>query len=274
MSPPDNPTLVKRNENVAEAAMIRRSAASAITAPAPAATPLTEAMMGRGQSRIRCVTLPVIRVKASKSRASIFWSSPMISVTSPPELKPRPVPVMTSTLTSSRCGRSVSRSRRSAYTWNVKAFSFWGRSKVTVAIPSSTAKRKWFHDCVGVADPRNAVIRKNLSSPPKERRIHEHRGRPADLYGRNQRGAPLRVGEARRRRSVQQFGGGGPRRLPELRALHRAGRRRRDYPAGAAGHHGRDRAASQYRHPGEAGSLAGRALGRPAHPRPGGWRPR
>src|SRR6266849_4420309 len=216
MSAPESPTFVNRKEKVADQARMRRSAASAITAPAPAATPLTEAMIGRGQSRIRWVTVPVMRVKASKSRASIFWSSPMISVTSPPELKPRPVPVMTSTRTSSRCGRSVSRSRRSAYTWKVKAFSFWGRSKVSVAIPSSTAKRKWFHDCVGVADPRNAVIRKNLSSPPKERRIYEHRGRPAALYVRDQRGAPLRVGEAGGRRSFQQSGGGGLHRLLEL----------------------------------------------------------
>jgi len=77
-------------------------------------TPFTEAMIGRGQSRIRCVTVPVIRVKASRSRGSIFCSSPMISVTSPPELKPRPFPVITSTRTSSRWGSSVSRSRRSA----------------------------------------------------------------------------------------------------------------------------------------------------------------
>src|SRR5438105_8151204 len=167
----------------------------------------------------------------------------MISVTSPPELKPRPVPVMTSTRTSSRCERSVSRSRRSAYTWKVKAFSFWGRSKVCVAIPSSTAKRKWFHDCVGATDPGNAVIRKNLSSPPKERRIHEHRGRPADLYLWNQRRAPVGLGKACGCRSLQQFGGGGSRRLPQLRTVHRPRRRRRGDPAGAPGHHGRNRAA-------------------------------
>src|SRR6202521_3213734 len=243
MSPPDSPTLVNRNEKVAERARRRRSAASAITAPAPAATLLTEAMIGSGQSRIRWVTVPVMRVKASKSRGSIFCSSPMISVTSPPELKPRPVPVMTSTRTSSRCGRSVSRSRRSAYTSKVRAFSFCGRSKVSVAIPSSTAKPKWFHDCGGAAAPRNAVIRKNLSSPPKERRIHEHRGRPADLHVRDQRGAPLRVGKAGGRRSVQHAGGGGPRRLPELRALHRAGGGGCDNQSSPAGHHGGDRAA-------------------------------
>src|SRR5207302_951115 len=208
MSPPESPTLVKRKENVADADRTRRSAASAITAPAPAATPFTEAMMGKGQSRIRCVTVPVIRVKASRSRGSIFWSSPMISVTSPPELKPRPVPVMTTTRTSSRSGRSVKRSRRSAYTSKVSAFSFLGRSNVMVATPSSTAKRKLFHDCVGEAEPRNAVIRKNLSSPPKERRVHEHRGRPADLHGGHQRPAPGGLGEAGGRRSLQQPGGG------------------------------------------------------------------
>src|SRR5207247_8050537 len=127
-------------------------------------------------------------------------------VTSPPELKPRPVPVMTSTRTSSRCGSSVSKSRRSAYTWKVSAFSFWGRSKVSVATPSLTAKRKWFHDCVGEAEPRNALIGKNLSSPPKERGEVEHRARTSHDDVRHQRRYPGRMGESGRREPLTQPG--------------------------------------------------------------------
>src|SRR6202171_6830307 len=120
-----------------------------------------------------------------------------------------------------------------------------------VATPPSTAKPKLFHDWVGAAEPRNALILKNLSSPPKERRIHEHRGRPADLYVWNQWAAPGGLGEARGRGALHQPRCSRPGRLPELRALYRASRRRCGDPASAAGHHGRDRAAAQYGHPRE-----------------------
>ena len=65
MSAPARPTFVKRNANVAERATTRRSAASAITAPAPAAVPLTAATIGCGQSRIAWMTAPVMRVNSS-----------------------------------------------------------------------------------------------------------------------------------------------------------------------------------------------------------------
>src|SRR2546428_7339611 len=157
MSAPASPTWVNRKAKEALRATSRRSAASAMTAPAPAATPFTAATMGSGHSRIRCTTEPVIRVKSSSPRGSIFSSSPMISCTSPPEQKPRPWPVMTRTRTSSRCGSSARRSRRSAYTSNVSAFSFSGRWKVTVPTPSATSNEKCFHSSVNGAEPRKGA---------------------------------------------------------------------------------------------------------------------
>jgi enoyl-CoA hydratase/carnithine racemase len=62
MSPPDRPTLVNRNANRAAGVHTRKSAASAITAPAPAAIPCTAAMTGSGQSRISRMTGEVIRL--------------------------------------------------------------------------------------------------------------------------------------------------------------------------------------------------------------------
>ena len=61
MSPPDRPTLVNKKANLAAGVHTRKSAASAITAPAPAAMPCTAAMTGTGQSRISRMTSPVIR---------------------------------------------------------------------------------------------------------------------------------------------------------------------------------------------------------------------
>jgi hypothetical protein len=114
MSAPDSPTLVNRNCREAERASRRRSAARAITAPAPAATPLTAATTGRGSSRSPRTTAPVMRVKSSRSPGPMACSAPMMSRTSPPEQNPRPRPVSTSTRTPSRLGSSASRSRRSA----------------------------------------------------------------------------------------------------------------------------------------------------------------
>jgi hypothetical protein len=114
MSAPARPTLVNRNWNEAERASRRKSAARAMTAPAPAATPLTAATTGSGSSRRPRTTAPVMRVNSSSSRVPIAWSGPMMSRTSPPEQKPRPLPVSTSTRGPSRWGSSASRSRRSA----------------------------------------------------------------------------------------------------------------------------------------------------------------
>ena len=114
MSAPERPTRVKRNANDADRASRRKSLASAITEPAPAATPLIAAMTGSGHSRSALTTAPVMRVNSSSSAVSMCCSSPMISSTSPPEQKPRPAPVRTSTRASPRWGSSASRSRRSA----------------------------------------------------------------------------------------------------------------------------------------------------------------
>ncbi len=114
MSAPDSPTRVNRKANDAVSAMIRKSQASAMTAPAPAATPFNDAITGSGDSRRALTTLPVIRVNSSRLAVSISWSGPMISCTSPPEENPRPSPLITSTRASPRWGNSAMRSRRSA----------------------------------------------------------------------------------------------------------------------------------------------------------------
>ena len=114
MSPPDRPTLVNRNANRAAGVATRKSAASAITAPAPAAIPWSAAMMGTGHSRMPRMTSPVIRVKASSWSWPIRRVAPMISLTSPPEQNARPAPRSTSARTSPRCGSWARRSRRSA----------------------------------------------------------------------------------------------------------------------------------------------------------------
>src|SRR5436309_8260961 len=84
----------------------------------------------------------------------------MISSTSPPEHNPRPVPVITRTRTSSRCGSSVRRSRRSAYTSSVSALSRSGRPSVTVATPSSRAKSKCCQFDVNPAEERKGLTRR------------------------------------------------------------------------------------------------------------------
>ena len=136
MSPPDSPTLVNRNANLAWGVQMRKSAAIATTLPAPAAMPWIPAMIGIGHSRIARMTSPVILVKPIRPAASIWISSPMISFTSPPPQKPLPSPRITSTRVSPRCGSSASRSRRSAYDSKVSGFIFSGRFRVTVATPS------------------------------------------------------------------------------------------------------------------------------------------
>ena len=114
MSAPASPTLVNRNANDADDASSRKSDASAITEPAPAAIPFTDAITGSGHSRSAFTTAPVIRVNSSSCAGAIFRSSPMISSTSPPEQNPRPCPASTTTRTSPRCGSSARMSRRSA----------------------------------------------------------------------------------------------------------------------------------------------------------------
>ena len=158
MSPPDRPTLVNRKANRAAGVHTRKSAASAITAPAPAAIPCTAAIIGTGQSRISRMTSPLIRVKASSSSGAMASVAPMISLTSPPEQNARPFPRMTSTRVSPRCGSSASRSRRSAYASKVRALSLPGRSRVTVPTPSATEKPKCSHLSVSGTEARNGLI--------------------------------------------------------------------------------------------------------------------
>lgn len=135
MSPPDSPTLVNRNRKLADSASSRMSDAAASTAPA--ATPFTEATTGWGMSRRLRVHWPVMRANSYTSLVSRVSSSPMMSSTSPPEQKPRPLPRSTSTRTSSaRSASSAMRSRMSAYTSNVSELSRSGRENVTVATPS------------------------------------------------------------------------------------------------------------------------------------------
>ena len=114
MSPPESPTFVNRNAKRPDRATTRKSDASAMTEPAPAAMPWMPPMIGSGHSRIALMTSPVIFVKPIRSWASIVTSSPMISLTSPPPQNPLPSPRITSTDASPRCGSSWSRSRRSA----------------------------------------------------------------------------------------------------------------------------------------------------------------
>ena len=79
---------------------MRMSEAIAMIAPAPTQTPSSAATIGCGQPRIALTRSPVIRVKSSRPGISISVSGPMISWTSPPELKLPPAPATTTALTS------------------------------------------------------------------------------------------------------------------------------------------------------------------------------
>src|SRR3569833_771541 len=158
MSAPESPTLVNRNAKRAAGVATRKSAASAMTDPAPAAMPCSATTIGIGHSRIARMTSPVIRVNSSSSCEPSLSVSPMISLTSPPEQNARPSPRSTSTRASPRWGSSASRSSRSAYASEVRALSLSGRSRVTVAPPSAQANRKCRQPSVNGADPRNGLI--------------------------------------------------------------------------------------------------------------------
>ncbi len=111
MSQPARPTRVKRNAVFAPGVPRRRSAKSAIIAPAPTQTPSTAATTGCGQARIALTRSPVMRVKASSPFMSRVSSGPMISCTSPPEEKLPPFDAKTTALMSSAeaSARNVSR---------------------------------------------------------------------------------------------------------------------------------------------------------------------
>ncbi|CAM5610329.1 hypothetical protein SRIMM317S_04056 [Streptomyces rimosus subsp. rimosus] len=158
MSPPERPTLVKRKAKRAEGSAMRKSAASASTAPAPAATPWTAAITGNGHSRMARTTWPVIRLKSRSRPVSMARVAPMISSTSPPEQKPRPSPPRTRARTDRSLDSSASRSRRSAYASKVSALSRSGRARVTVAMPSRLLTRMCCHASVVRAEPVNGLI--------------------------------------------------------------------------------------------------------------------
>ncbi len=104
MSAPASPTFVNRNAIFAERAASRKSEASAITAPAPAATPFRTASTGCGARRMALIRAHVMRVNARSSGPVILRSGPMMSSTSPPEQKPEPSPVIEIARTSFRPG--------------------------------------------------------------------------------------------------------------------------------------------------------------------------
>ena len=108
MSAPVRPTREKRKAILALSAAIRMSLAAAITAPAPATVPLSAATTGRRHWRMERMRSPVRRVNSSSPAASLENSAPMMSSTSPPVQKARPVPVMMT----ARTPGSVSRARK------------------------------------------------------------------------------------------------------------------------------------------------------------------
>ncbi len=107
MSAPHRPTFVNRNAIFALSAPMRRSAAAAITAPAPQVVPLSEARIGFSSLRMFSISLQVMRVKACTSATGTSNSRPMMSSTSPPVQKARPVPVITTQRTLSRLPSSA-----------------------------------------------------------------------------------------------------------------------------------------------------------------------
>jgi hypothetical protein len=140
MSAPASPTRTNRNAVRARGVPIRMSDASATIAPAPAHTPSTAATIGCGQWRIALTRSPVMRVKSSRPDGPIAVSGPMISCTSPPELKLPPAPVITTARTSLAWTSPRNRSRNSAYESNDNGFLRSGRSSVIVATrPSASA---------------------------------------------------------------------------------------------------------------------------------------
>ena len=68
MSAPQRPDLREDEAELAPSSLaMRKSQASAMTAPAPTAVPLTAAMTGRRSSRMFAMSAPVTRVKASEA---------------------------------------------------------------------------------------------------------------------------------------------------------------------------------------------------------------
>ena len=106
------PTLVNRNAIRASGQATRKSDASAMTLPAPATTPFSDATIGVWHSRIDRMRSQVSRVNSSSPSVSRPNSGPMMSLTSPPVQKAGSSPVITTARTARRASsaRKVSRS--------------------------------------------------------------------------------------------------------------------------------------------------------------------
>ena len=134
------PRLTKAWANLASVEAMRRSQPSARFMPAPAAAPLTAAMMGWGASRMaRSVrSRPgAIFSMSGRSRAPALAS--LMALTSPPAQKPFPAPVMTITLTSGSALARVTASKRSSLRVPPRALRRSGRFRVRVATRSFTS---------------------------------------------------------------------------------------------------------------------------------------
>src|SRR5262245_629191 len=124
----------------ADVAATRRSHASANASPAPAATPLTAAMIGLSRPSMASATSPY-------SDSGVFWSVRVIAgcwgpeERSAPVQKPRPVPVSTTTRTASSAFAARSASRRAAAVARSAALSRSGRLNVIVHTPSRLSVR-------------------------------------------------------------------------------------------------------------------------------------
>ena len=104
---------MNRKAIFALSAATRRSAAAAITAPAPQVVPFSAATIGFSSARMLPIRSQVMRVKARSSASVRPNSLPMMSFTSPPVQNARPVPVISTQRTASRA-RSVTNASRSS----------------------------------------------------------------------------------------------------------------------------------------------------------------
>ena len=121
--------------------MMRKSQASAIPKPAPAAAPGKDAIVGLGilykrpevarwYMRCRLMASSTVTVRAPSLRAAIAF-------TSPPAQKPLPPPVTTTQRTSELDSAYASCAANASSNSNVNALRASGRFKVIVSTPSS-----------------------------------------------------------------------------------------------------------------------------------------
>ena len=136
VAPPSGirPTRAKASSSEADSAHTARSQASTADSPTPAATPLTPATTGVSQRRIDRTS----RLAASRAPTSnrSWASSPAMSA---PVLNAGPVPVSTTTRTSSRAPARSSSSAAPCVISSVRALYDSGRSNRIVSTPSSSA---------------------------------------------------------------------------------------------------------------------------------------